>query len=186
MRMNKGPMTNGRAGSSDATATTEEQVILVDERDCEIGVMGKMEAHRVGALHRAFSVMIGDGHDHLLLQRRASGKYHSPGLWSNACCGHPRPGESMPLAAMRRVEEELGIAVTLEPAGCFTYRASVGDLEEHEVDHVFAARHSGVLSFDPAEVAECRWVGVDALWDDLERKPSDYTPWLPKVLALWC
>src|SRR3954470_22253251 len=109
-----------------------EQMILVDEHDREVGVAEKMDVHRRGVLHRAFSVFVFHPDGRLLMQRRANGKYHSPGLWSNSACGHPRPGEDNRLAAQRRLREELGVTAELEEAFAFTYRVQLGDLWEHE------------------------------------------------------
>ncbi|HNK86555.1 MAG TPA: isopentenyl-diphosphate Delta-isomerase, partial [Flavobacteriales bacterium] len=118
--------------------THVEQVTLVNERDEVIGRMEKLEAHRVGALHRAFSIFIFNREGRLLLQQRADGKYHSPGLWTNSCCGHPRPGEPTMKAAQRRLHEELGIRCELTEEFTFSYRAEFGNgLIEHELDHVF-------------------------------------------------
>src|SRR5688500_8369765 len=116
-----------------------ESVVLVNESDEVIGSAPKLDAHRDGLLHRAFSVFIRDHDGRILLHRRADGKYHSGGLWTNACCGHPRPGEETAAAAERRLLEEMGIGTDLAEAGVFTYHASVGaGLMEHEIDHVFS------------------------------------------------
>ncbi|HEX7957304.1 MAG TPA: isopentenyl-diphosphate Delta-isomerase, partial [Pyrinomonadaceae bacterium] len=115
-----------------------EQLILVDADDRELGAGEKLEVHRAGALHRAFSVFVFDGRGRLLMQRRAAGKYHSGGLWSNTACGHPRPGEATRAAARRRLREEMGLDCELSAAFEFVYRAELGDsLVEHEYDHVF-------------------------------------------------
>lgn len=159
-----------------------ERVILVNEHDVVVGEAEKLAAHRAGALHRAFSVLVQDGAGRVLLQRRALSKYHSGGLWSNTCCGHPRPGEDTRAAAARRLREELGFECSLEPAGAFVYRAQLGELVEHEYDHVFAGRFDGSPRLDPAEVAEWRWVRVDELEEDLRAFPERYTVWLAKAL----
>jgi len=134
-----------------------ERVVLVDERDREVGTAPKLAAHEDGALHRAFSVFVLNGHGELLLQRRADTKYHSAGLWTNTCCGHPRPGEPVAAAARRRLREEMGFDCEPAPAGTFVYRAEVGGLVEHEYDHVFVGRHETDPLPDPAEVSEWRW-----------------------------
>lgn len=159
-----------------------ERVILVNERDVVVGEAEKLEAHRTGALHRAFSVFVQDGAGRVLLQRRTASKYHSGGLWSNTCCGHPRPGEDTPAAAARRLREEMGFVCPLEPAGTFVYRARLGDLVEHEYDHVFAGVFDGSPQPDPAEVAEWRWVSVDELERNLAAHPGRYTVWLAPAL----
>ena len=159
---------------------TDEQVILVDERDRELGAGEKLQAHRDGALHRAFSVFIFDGAGRLLLQRRARGKYHSGGLWSNTACGHPRPGEATADAARRRLREEMGLECELEEAFGFIYRVRFDDgLHEHEFDHVFAGRFDGSPEPDPDpdEVCEWRWVDLPTLRADVAASPESYTHW---------
>lgn len=160
-----------------------ERVILVDARDVPVGEAEKLEAHRRGALHRAFSVFLLDRAGRVLLQRRAASKYHSGSLWSNTCCGHPRPGEGAAAAAARRLQEEMGVQCPLEPAGAFVYRAQLGELVEHEYDHVFVGRFDGSPEPDPAEVAEWRWETRGELQADLAAHPERYTVWLAKALA---
>lgn len=164
---------------------SDELVVLVDPRDTPIGVAPKLAAHRDGLLHRAVSVLLFDDAGRVLLQRRAAGKYHSALLWSNTCCGHPRPNESPRAAARRRLREEMGIAsCRLEPAGRFAYRAEVvGELVEFEVDHVYVGKWSGMPRPDPQEVASWRWCTLDELVHDLATSPKRHTVWLPKVLA---
>lgn len=167
----------------------EEQVILVDADDNELGVEGKMAAHRSGRLHRAISVFVFDSGGRLLLQRRASGKYHSGGLWSNTCCSHPRPGEHQGAAARRRLGEEMGFDCTLEPAFSFTYRAELDNqLIEHEYDHVFFGRFDGEPTPHPEEVEDWKWMALDHLHGDITRNPSRYSAWsvicIEKVLSL--
>ena len=102
-----------------------QEVILVNKHDQEIGTMDKMEAHQQGMLHRAFSVLIFNSNAKLLIHRRAFGKYHSEGLWTNACCSHPLPGESIVEAANRRLVEEMGMNTSLAPLFSFIYRAEL-------------------------------------------------------------
>jgi isopentenyl-diphosphate Delta-isomerase len=167
-----------------------EEVILVNGRDRPMGTAAKLAAHRQGLLHRAFSVFIVNPAGELLLQRRAAAKYHSPGLWSNACCGHPRPGEATAIAAGRRLAEELGFTCPLRPAGGFVYRAEVPAgagataLIEHEYDRVFVGVWDGEPEPDPAEVSAWRWVAPRALERALRRAPDRFTPWLPLALPL--
>jgi len=161
----------------------EETVVLVDERDHEVGVAAKMDAHERGLLHRAFSVFVLNGRGQVLLQRRADDKYHSGGLWTNTACGHPRPGEPVAAAARRRLREEMGIDCALVPAGAFVYRAEVGPLVEHELDHVFHGRHDAAPHPDPAEVGGWCWIGVDAALADAREHPERYTPWFALALA---
>jgi isopentenyl-diphosphate Delta-isomerase len=129
-------------------------------------------------------VFVFDGAGRLLLQRRARGKYHSAGLWSNTCCGHPRPGEDTATAAARRLHEEMGFTCALASAGAFTYRAPLGELTEHEVDHVFTGRFEGTPQPDAQEVAAWRWVDATALAAELPARPERYSAWLAAALEL--
>jgi isopentenyl-diphosphate delta-isomerase len=161
----------------------EDQVILVDENDRRIGVAAKMEAHRTGALHRAFSVFVFNSAGDLLLQQRADGKYHSGGLWTNTCCSHPRPDESTAQAARRRLKEEMGIACELDEIFSFIYHADLDDgLSEHEYDHVFVGTCDGDPTPDPREVRDWRWLDADALRQDLDQHPERYTFWFKAVI----
>jgi isopentenyl-diphosphate delta-isomerase len=161
-----------------------ERVILVDERDRELGNSEKLAAHRAGALHRAFSIFIFDADKRLLLQQRAQTKYHSAGLWSNTACGHPRPGERTEAAAHRRLREEMRFDCALRPAFQFLYRAEVtGGLVEHEYDHVFVGEFNDEPVPDSAEVAAWRWLRMDELARDLQQRPEAYTDWLRIALA---
>ena len=160
-----------------------ESVILVDEFDVAVGECEKLETHRNGALHRAFSVTVMNSAGEMLMQRRALCKYHSGGLWSNACCGHPRPGESVVDAAERRLREEMGIACDLTPGGAFIYRAQVTpELTEHEYDHVLFGVYDGALLPDPAEVMDWRWAHPQEELHRLTVRPELYSAWLPLVL----
>lgn len=162
----------------------DEKVILVDDQDVAIGTAGKLEAHEVGRLHRAFSVFAVNGRGEILLQRRAPGKYHGGGLWSNSCCGHPRPGESTAEAAHRRLQEEMGIRLPLERVFSFTYRAEMaGGLTEHEIDHVFIGYGEGDPDPDPTEVDAWRWMPPAAIREELQARPAEYTPWFETALA---
>lgn len=159
-----------------------DRVILVDERDRPVGEAEKLAAHRDGRLHRAFSVFVRHRDGRILLQRRAESKYHSGGLWTNTCCGHPRPGEETGPAAERRLHEEMGFQCALQPVGTFVYRAQLGALVEHEFDHVFTGQFDGSPSPDPAEVADWRWVALEELDADLRAHPERYTVWLGRAL----
>lgn len=162
----------------------EERVVLVDERDVQVGTMEKQQAHREGRLHRAFSVFVLNACGEVLLQRRAAEKYHSAGLWTNTCCSHPRPGEPVAAAARRRLREEMGIDAALTPLFAFTYRARVGpELEEHEYDHVFLARHDGDPVPDAEEVDAWRWVPMEDAAREAREHPEAFTPWFRIVLA---
>lgn len=162
----------------------EDLVVLVDENDRAIGAAPKLEVHERGLLHRAVSLLLRDKQGRFLLQRRADVKYHSPGLWSNTCCGHPRPGESNESAALRRLRDEMGILeCNIRRVSSFLYRTAVGNgLVEHEVDHVLIGEWSGEPLPDPSEVSEWRWMTEAALLADLAMNPDRYTPWLAGVL----
>jgi isopentenyl-diphosphate delta-isomerase len=163
----------------DAGGMQEELVLLVNERDEPVGTMGKLKAHQAGALHRAFSVFLFDEQGRLLIQKRAAGKYHSAGLWTNTCCSHPRPKEQVVEAARRRLKEEMGIEVDLHPRFNFVYRAEVGNgLVEHEFDHVLFGTFSGEPIPDPLEVAEWRYLDPDSLDAELHMAPERFTKWL--------
>jgi len=158
----------------------EEQVILVDEQDREVGTMEKLAAHQKGGVrHRAFSVFLIDSNGRWLLQRRAEDKYHFPGLWTNACCSHPRPGETTEAAAHRRLGEELGCDCSLEERFQFEYKAAspAEGLTEHELDHVFTGFYDGPLDLNPEEVSEVRWLEPAALERELKENPQAFTPW---------
>jgi len=167
------------APGTEAVTDDTELVILVDPGDREIGSARKLSVHRAGQLHRAFSVFVFDRRGQMLLQRRAQTKYHSGGLWSNACCGHPRPGEPTDAAARRRLREELGFECDVRHVGSVYYKLPVTDeLSEHEFDHLFVAEFDGVVDPNAAEVDAIRWLPGDALARDLEQHPERYTAWL--------
>lgn len=174
-RAGKSCVRDGRVGSG-----AVEKVILVDENDTPVGTLEKLRAHQDGGkLHRAFSVFIFDHQDRVLLQRRAAQKYHFAGLWSNACCSHPRPGESDLSAAQRRLREELGVATDLRRACCFVYAAydPQSGLHEREFLHVWVGTFEGACAPNPDEVAEIHWSSRDAIRTELEDDPSRFTPW---------
>jgi isopentenyl-diphosphate Delta-isomerase len=169
---------------------TEESVILVSETDVEIGTAGKLEVHRTGTLHRAFSVFVTNSRGEMLLQRRAHHKYHSGGLWSNTACGHPRPGEDARDAATRRTDEEMGFTCELERVSALRYRADVGaGLLENEYDHLFMGKFDGVPLPSENEVAEWRWVDRQSLLAEVGADAGRFTPWfhlaLPHILPRW-
>jgi isopentenyl-diphosphate delta-isomerase len=157
----------------------EERVILVDINDSSTGEMGKLEAHQKGELHRAFSIFIFNAHGELLLQQRAFNKYHSGGLWTNTCCSHQRPGEGNLDAANRRLMEEMGMKADLTEVFNFTYRAEFeSGLIEHEFDHVFFGKSDLLPVINTDEVANYKYMKLDALKGDLIVRPEHYTPWL--------
>jgi isopentenyl-diphosphate delta-isomerase len=163
--------------------TAAEHVTLVDRDDRPLGAMEKLQAHAEGRLHRAFSVFVFDQAGRLLLQRRSAAKYHSPGLWSNTCCGHPRPGEPVEAAASRRLFEEMGFRVPLRPLFRFVYRAEIGPtMVEHEVDHVLVGSFQHDPIPEPAEVQEWRWTRFDLLRQEVLREPERFTAWLRLLL----
>ena len=171
-------------------ADMDEFVILVDNEDTDLGAMEKLEAHRQGSLHRAFSVFLFDNEGRMLLQQRAADKYHSPRLWTNACCSHPAPGESVIDAAQRRMKQELGISTRLTPQFKFTYRAELENgLVEHEIDHVFFGTWDGQLKPDPREVMDTRWLSLAELDREIATTSEKFTAWLlicwPQVRKRW-
>ena len=156
----------------------EQEVILVDKNDRQTGTMEKMMAHTTGSLHRAFSVFIFDGEGKMLLQRRAMNKYHSGGLWTNACCSHPFPGESTHEGALRRLQEEMGFQTPLAPMFHFTYEAKFDNgLTEHEYDHVFYGKYEGAIAPDKEEVMDYEYKTIDQIRSELEIHPEKYTAW---------
>jgi len=160
------------------------KVILVDENDRPIGEMEKLEAHRTGLLHRAFSVFIFNDENELLLQQRAYGKYHSGGLWTNTCCSHPVSGETTEAAAARRLKEEMGFSTGLEFVTSFIYKAELDNgLFEHEFDHVFTGRYNGNPVPDAEEVAGWKYIGLDELATDMAAHPELYTIWFRLIFS---
>jgi isopentenyl-diphosphate Delta-isomerase len=156
----------------------KQMVVLVDENDKETGQMDKMEAHRKGVLHRAISVFVFNKNGEMLLQQRAAGKYHGALLWSNTCCSHPLPEESPGDAAVRRLNEEMGITIPLQFMFSFLYKANVENgLIEHELDHVFAGYFDGDIQPDPSEVASYQFKSIDDIQRELKSHPEKYTQW---------
>ena len=154
-----------------------DELILVNAEDEEIGYGEKAYVHEKGLLHRAFSVFIvNDGK--MLIQKRNRNKYHSGGLWTNACCSHPRKGESLKEAVHRRLEEELGIDCDVEELFDFMYRTVFAEnLYEYEFDHVFLADYSGSIELNREEASEIKWIDLQELKEDIVRRPEKYTSW---------
>ena len=156
----------------------EEYVILVDENDNMIGTAEKIDAHKNPRLHRAFSVVITNSSGEILIQKRAGGKYHNPGMWANTCCGHPRPGEAIEAAAHRRLQEEMGFDTGLVKVFSFIYETRfTNGLTEKEFDHVLVGRWDGTPVENPDEVAAYKWIAGDALAEDMRKNPEIYTSW---------
>jgi isopentenyl-diphosphate delta-isomerase len=159
-----------------------DQVILVDSEDRETGVMEKMEAHRKGLLHRAFSVIVFNKEGQMLLQQRALSKYHSAGLWSNTCCSHPRPGEDTHAAANRRLLEEMGFECELKEIFTFRYRAELENgLTEHEIDHVFIGTYDESPQINLEEAESWRFADVEEIAAEFATNSEKYTYWF-KIL----
>jgi isopentenyl-diphosphate delta-isomerase len=159
-------------------------ILLVNERDEVLGPADKLLVHQQGLLHRAFSVMIFNDQGHYLLQQRAFQKYHSGGLWSNTCCGHPNRPDDMVGQAQQRLQEEMGFQTPL--TACFRFRYSarlVNGLIEHEIDHVFIGHYSGSIPFNKNEVHAVRWLSPLALAQELTVAPDQFTAWFPLLLA---
>lgn len=163
---------------------TEEQVVLVSEQCEELGLMGKMEAHEKGVLHKAISVIIYNSAGEMLVTRRALTKYHWPGIWSNSCCSHPRQGESFADAAHRRLREELGIETKLTELFPFVYRAQDEQtgLIEHEYDVVFKGVFDGTFVFNPEEIEACAWYSAAALKEEIQQQPEKFSFWFKVIL----
>lgn len=159
-------------------------VILVDENDRQVGIMEKMEAHRKAYLHRAISVFIVNKKGEWILQRRASEKYHSGGLWTNTCCTHPQPGESDLEAANRRLMQEMGIETELKEIYHFIYKEELdNNLTEYELDHVFIGETNTFPVPDPVEVSEWKAVKFQDLKKDIITNPGNYTVWFKKIFS---
>ncbi len=155
-----------------------EKVVLVNKKDEVIGSMEKIEAHEKALLHRAFSVFVINKNNELMLQRRALGKYHSPGLWTNTCCSHPRVNESYADGAHRRLVEEMGFDCDLKDMFSFIYKAPFDNgLTEHELDHVFVGYCETEPIINTEEVDSWKWIAIDDLKEDMASNPEDYTVW---------
>lgn len=160
-----------------------DDIILVDENDVQVGTGEKMAVHEAGKLHRAFSIMIFNSRGELMLQKRAKEKYHCGGLWTNACCSHPRPGETLVEATKRRLAEEMGMTCELEEIFSFIYKSSFSNgLTEHEFDHVFVGQFDGEPNLNPNEAEAWRWISEKDLFEDIERNQDNYTPWFLNII----
>lgn len=161
--------------------TTE--IILVNESDEEVGSGGKLWVHQQGLLHRAFSVLVFNDNNELLIHQRAINKYHSGGLWTNTCCGHPNVDEDIKAAAERRLGEEMGFTCQLDFLYKFHYKTSFeNNLTENEIDHVFTGIYNNDFEVNPAEVLAYKWVSVPEIIEAVEQKPENYTFWFKEIL----
>ncbi|WP_028979272.1 isopentenyl-diphosphate Delta-isomerase [Sporocytophaga myxococcoides] len=165
---------------------TNSFVILVDKNDSEKGLMEKMEAHQKGELHRAFSIFIFNSTNELLLQKRATSKYHSGGLWTNTCCSHPAPGTLISEEAEKRLFEEMGFTTSLRKIFSFIYKAELDNgLTEYEFDHVFTGLYDGHPNINSEEVEDWKFIKLEDLKLDIIEHPERYTKWFlicfPKI-----
>ena len=155
-----------------------EMVILVDKHDNQLGLMEKIEAHKKAVLHRAFSVFIFNSENELMLQQRASNKYHSPNLWTNTCCSHQRSGESNIQAGTRRLYEEMGFTTPLKEITSFIYKAPFDNgLTEHELDHIMVGYYNEDPVINSAEVEDWKWMKIEDVKNDISLNPDLYTAW---------
>jgi len=168
----------------------KKNVILVDENDKLMGIAEKMEAHEKGLLHRAFSIFVFNSRGEMLMQQRAIDKYHSGGLWTNACCSHPEPGEETAIAARKRLKEEMGFEIPVAKIFDFVYKATFDNgLTEYEFDHVFVGKYEGVVTYDKEEVMDVCYKSMPEISHSLKCQPEKYTAWFhlafPKLENWW-
>jgi isopentenyl-diphosphate Delta-isomerase len=164
------------------------KLILVDENDVPVGTADKMEVHQKALLHRAFSIFIFNSKGDMLLQQRATGKYHSGGLWTNACCSHPYFGQDTLAAAEKRLHEEMGFTTPLTKAFDFIYQVAFDNgLTEYEYDHVFAGRYNGEIVPNKDEVEDYCFMNMEEIKNSIQSHPKKYTEWFkiafPKLEA---
>jgi isopentenyl-diphosphate delta-isomerase len=163
--------------------TAPKYVILVDTQDNELGVMEKLQAHQEGKLHRAFSIFIFNNKNELLLQQRALSKYHSGGLWTNTCCSHPSPNETILDAAQRRLFEEMGISCELKIINHFIYQSDFENgLKEHEFDYIIIGQSNEIPLINKDEVANYKWQTIEEIEKDIILNPTQYTIWFKIAL----
>lgn len=160
----------------------KEGIIIVDKKDREVGIGDKIMVHRAGLLHRAFSIFIFNSKKEILLQQRAKTKYHSSGLWSNTCCSHPRPNRNLGREAKRRLKEEMGINCDLKEIFSLLYKVRVGDLIEHEFNHVFLGGFDSNPKPNKEEAEDWKWMRLKELQKDIKDNPQKYTAWLKIIL----
>ncbi|MCX6814094.1 MAG: isopentenyl-diphosphate Delta-isomerase [Candidatus Aenigmarchaeota archaeon] len=160
-----------------------EEIILVDEKDREVGREEKIAVHKQGKLHRAFSIFVFNSKGEMLIQKRAKGKYHSGDLWTNTCCSHPRAGENIEEAVHRRLKEEAGFDCPLKEAFSFIYKVKFDNgLMENELDHVFIGKFDGKPKFNPEEAQEWKWISQEELKKDVQKNSEKYTYWFRVAL----
>lgn len=156
----------------------EENVILVNRNDEQIGLMPKLEAHEKAVLHRAFSVFVLNDKNEIMLQQRAQHKYHSPLLWTNTCCSHQREGETNIQAGSRRLYEEMGFETELKELFHFIYKAPFDNgLTEHELDHVMIGHYNNEPKINTDEVENWKWMCIEDVQKDMLMQPEIYTVW---------
>lgn len=164
----------------------EEQITLVDKNNVQTGTMGKLETHEKGLLHRAFSIFVKNKKGEIMLQKRALDKYHSGGLWTNTCCGHPRDGEELMPASHRRLKEEMGFDCPLKELFIFHYETVVPtpkiDLKENEIDHVLIGEYSDTPVLNPEEASDWKWMPLNEVRADISKNPNNYTYWFKIAL----
>ena len=165
-------------------------MILVNEKDEVTGSMEKLEAHKKGLLHRAFSIFVFNSQGKMLMQQRALGKYHSGGLWTNTCCSHPEPGEETGDAAKKRLKEEMGFEIPVLNVFDFVYQTKFDNgLTEYEFDHVFVGEYEGVVNYDKEEVMDAGYESMQEIIHSLKSHPEKYTAWFhlafPKIESWW-
>ena len=160
-----------------------ENVVLVDKSDQPVGLMEKIQAHKEGKLHRAFSVLIFNDKGEMLIHKREKNKYHCGGLWTNACCSHPRENESPEEAAKRRLKEEMGFTTNVEFVDSFIYKAEFENgLTEHEFDHLFIGKFNSNPKPNPSEVEDWKYVSIEKLQKDINEKPENFTAWFITIV----
>lgn len=164
---------------------TQIFIPLVNEQDEIVGEGEKLAVHQAGLLHRAFSILVHDGHGKWLLHQRAFHKYHSGGLWTNTCCGHPNVGESLENAIHRRLQEEMGFDCQLDFKFKFQYKAQLDQgLFEHEIDHVFIGKFTGTFTVNPDEVAAFRWETLPQIQKEMLANPAQFTVWFKEIVPI--
>lgn len=161
----------------------EDLIVLVNEKDEHIGSIGKLEAHQKGLLHRAFSIIIWNDQNEILIHQRAFGKYHSEGLWTNTCCSHPKVGETILDAAHRRLQEEMGFDCELNQKFHFIYQTELeNQLIENELDHVLIGKFNQNPVPNQEEVKDYRWISLEKLINEIAEQPAQFTYWFKEII----